>query len=202
MTQLCWEMDSDSRWWMDAIRGAGIWLPVDVGIMPVLDAAATINMALSRNGCVMPRARPRSSPSMGSSRIPSRPTRAKSPSPTRRRRSRKPAWNTPSSSSTSTAWPASTPSTCTRQVRGCDPPGPSRSARRITSGMPHIAGGQTPPTRERGLLNSFRGAERGSAPRNRNGRRVMRLAGKREKWLVISLQWPARAASARRRPAA
>ncbi len=42
-------------WWMDAIRAAGIWLPVDVGIMPVLDAAATINMALSRNGCVMPR---------------------------------------------------------------------------------------------------------------------------------------------------
>ena len=55
MTQLCWDMDQ-FRWWMDAIRGAGIWLPVDVGIMPVLDAAATINMALSRNGCVMPRA--------------------------------------------------------------------------------------------------------------------------------------------------
>ena len=28
---------------------------VDVGIMPVLDMGATINMALSRNGCVMPR---------------------------------------------------------------------------------------------------------------------------------------------------
>ena len=54
MTQLCWDMDQ-FRWWMDAIRAAGIWLPVDVGIMPVLDAAATINMALSRNGCVMPR---------------------------------------------------------------------------------------------------------------------------------------------------
>ena len=82
MTQLCWDMDQ-FRWWMDAIRGAGIWLPVDVGIMPVLDAAATINMALSRNGCVMSaRPVPRSSPSTGSSRIPSRPTRAKSPSPT------------------------------------------------------------------------------------------------------------------------
>ena len=34
---------------------AGIWLPVDVGIMPILDQAATINMALSRNGCVMDR---------------------------------------------------------------------------------------------------------------------------------------------------
>ena len=55
MTQLCWDMDQ-FRWWMDAIRAAGILLPVDVGIMPVLDAAATINMALSRNGCVMPRA--------------------------------------------------------------------------------------------------------------------------------------------------
>jgi methylenetetrahydrofolate reductase (NADPH) len=55
MTQLCWDMDQ-FRYWMDAIRTAGITMPVDVGIMPVLDAAATINMALSRNGCVMPRA--------------------------------------------------------------------------------------------------------------------------------------------------
>ena len=54
MTQLCWDMDAFRRW-MDKIRGAGIWMPVDVGIMPVLDAAATINMALSRNGCVMDR---------------------------------------------------------------------------------------------------------------------------------------------------
>ena len=30
-------------------------MPVDVGIMPILDQAATINMALSRNGCVMER---------------------------------------------------------------------------------------------------------------------------------------------------
>ncbi len=54
MTQLCWDMDQFRRW-MEAIRRAGITLPVDVGIMPVLDSAATINMALSRNGCVMPR---------------------------------------------------------------------------------------------------------------------------------------------------
>ena len=54
MTQLCWDMDQ-FRYWLDAIRAAGIWLPVDVGIMPILDQAATINMALSRNGCVMPR---------------------------------------------------------------------------------------------------------------------------------------------------
>ena len=55
MTQLCWDMDA-FRYWMDAIRAAGITMPVDVGIMPVLDMSATINMALSRNGCVMPRA--------------------------------------------------------------------------------------------------------------------------------------------------
>lgn len=54
MTQLCWNMDQ-FRYWLDAIRGAGITMPVDVGIMPILDQAATINMALSRNGCVMPR---------------------------------------------------------------------------------------------------------------------------------------------------
>ena len=30
-------------------------MPVDVGVMPILDMSATINMALSRNGCVMDR---------------------------------------------------------------------------------------------------------------------------------------------------
>ena len=54
MTQLCWDMDQ-FKYWLEAIRAAGIWMPVDVGIMPILDQAATINMALSRNGCVMPR---------------------------------------------------------------------------------------------------------------------------------------------------
>lgn len=55
LTQLCWDMDQ-FRYWLDAIRAAGITLPVDVGIMPILDQAATINMAFSRNGCVIPRA--------------------------------------------------------------------------------------------------------------------------------------------------
>ena len=36
-------------------RKAGVTMPVDVGVMPILDQAATINMALSRNGCVMDR---------------------------------------------------------------------------------------------------------------------------------------------------
>lgn len=54
MTQLCWDMEQFKRW-LDAIRTAGVTMPIDVGIMPILDQAATINMALSRNGCVMPR---------------------------------------------------------------------------------------------------------------------------------------------------
>ena len=54
MTQLSWDMEQFKRW-LDAIRTAGVTMPVDVGIMPILDQAATINMALSRNGCVMPR---------------------------------------------------------------------------------------------------------------------------------------------------
>ena len=54
MTQLCWDMEQFKRW-LDAIRKAGVTLPVDVGVMPILDEAATINMALSRNACVMPR---------------------------------------------------------------------------------------------------------------------------------------------------
>ena len=45
ISQLCWDMDAFRRW-LDAIRAAGVWLPVDVGIMPILDQAATINMAL------------------------------------------------------------------------------------------------------------------------------------------------------------
>lgn len=54
MTQLCWDMEQFKRW-LDKIRQAGVTMPVDVGIMPILDQAATINMALSRNACVMPR---------------------------------------------------------------------------------------------------------------------------------------------------
>lgn len=54
ITQLCWDMDQFCRW-MDAIRQAGIWLPVDAGVMPILDQASTVNMALSRNGCAIPR---------------------------------------------------------------------------------------------------------------------------------------------------
>lgn len=55
MTQLCWDMEQFKRW-LDKIDQAGVTMPIDVGIMPILDQAATINMALSRNACVMPRA--------------------------------------------------------------------------------------------------------------------------------------------------
>ena len=54
MTQLCWDMEQ-FKYWLDAIYSAGVTMPVDVGVMPILDQAATISMALSRNGCVMDR---------------------------------------------------------------------------------------------------------------------------------------------------
>lgn len=54
ITQLCWDMDQ-FKYWYDAVRTAGVTIPIDIGVMPVLDSAATINMALSHNGCVMPR---------------------------------------------------------------------------------------------------------------------------------------------------
>lgn len=54
MTQLCWDMEA-FKYWLDAIRKAGITMPVDVGIMPVLEISSTLNMAYSHNGCVIPR---------------------------------------------------------------------------------------------------------------------------------------------------
>ncbi|MDO4493157.1 MAG: methylenetetrahydrofolate reductase [Clostridia bacterium] len=53
MTQLTWDMDNFARW-LDKIRAAGVTLPVDVGVMPVLDAADVLRMSLSRNGCAIP----------------------------------------------------------------------------------------------------------------------------------------------------
>lgn len=54
ITQLCWDMEQFQRW-LDQIRKAGVTLPVDVGVMPILDEAAVLTNALSRNGCVMDR---------------------------------------------------------------------------------------------------------------------------------------------------
>ena len=36
MTQLCWDMEQ-FKYWLDAIRKAGVTMPVDVGVMPILD---------------------------------------------------------------------------------------------------------------------------------------------------------------------
>ena len=53
ITQPCWDMDS-FRYWLDAIRAAGIRMPVEVGVLPVLDQAEIISAILSRSGSVMP----------------------------------------------------------------------------------------------------------------------------------------------------
>lgn len=54
MTQLTYDMEQ-FKYWLDAIREAGITMPVDVGVMPVLNKDAVLNMCLSRNGCAIPR---------------------------------------------------------------------------------------------------------------------------------------------------
>lgn len=53
MTQLCHDVDN-YKWWVDSIRKAGIWLPIDVGVMPVLQKDPTIRMAVM-NGSAVPR---------------------------------------------------------------------------------------------------------------------------------------------------
>ncbi len=54
MTQLTFDMEQ-FKYWLDAIRCAGITMPVDVGVMPVLEKNGVINMCLSRNACAIPR---------------------------------------------------------------------------------------------------------------------------------------------------
>mgnify|MGYP003816499555 CR=1 FL=1 len=54
ITQLCWDMDAFRRW-LEAIRRAGVRLPVDAGIMPITTITGTLTNALSRNACVMDR---------------------------------------------------------------------------------------------------------------------------------------------------
>jgi methylenetetrahydrofolate reductase (NADPH) len=53
MTQLCHDVDQ-YEWWVEKIRKAGVYLPIDVGIMPVLLKDPTIRMAVS-NGSAIPR---------------------------------------------------------------------------------------------------------------------------------------------------
>lgn len=54
ITQLTYDMEQ-FKYWYDAIRKAGITMPVDVGIMPVLKKEPVINQCLSRNACAIPR---------------------------------------------------------------------------------------------------------------------------------------------------
>lgn len=53
MTQLCHDVSQYERW-VERIRKAGVHLPIDVGIMPVLSKDPTIRMALL-NGSSIPR---------------------------------------------------------------------------------------------------------------------------------------------------
>jgi methylenetetrahydrofolate reductase (NADPH) len=52
-TQLCYDVEGFKRW-LDWIRKAGIYIPVDVGIMPVLNKNSVIKMCLGTNGCSIP----------------------------------------------------------------------------------------------------------------------------------------------------
>jgi len=53
MTQLCHDVDNYIEW-VDRIRCAGVYLPIDVGVMPVLAKDPTIRMALM-NGSSIPK---------------------------------------------------------------------------------------------------------------------------------------------------
>lgn len=54
LTQLCYDMEQFKRW-RDMVDRAGITLPIDVGIMPVLSLSATMTQLYSHNACVAPR---------------------------------------------------------------------------------------------------------------------------------------------------
>ena len=53
MTQLCYDVDQYERW-VEKLRKAGVTLPIDVGVMPVLSKDPTIRMTVS-NGCSNPK---------------------------------------------------------------------------------------------------------------------------------------------------
>ena len=50
-TRLCWDTDA-FRYWLDAIRAAGIRLPVEAGVMPVLDQTETVGEILSHSSTI------------------------------------------------------------------------------------------------------------------------------------------------------
>lgn len=51
VTRLCWDMDA-FRYWLDAIRASGIQLPIEAGILPVLDQAETVGEVLSHSSAI------------------------------------------------------------------------------------------------------------------------------------------------------
>lgn len=51
VTRLCWDMDA-FRYWLDAIRSSGIMLPVEAGVMPVVDQAETVGEILSHSSTI------------------------------------------------------------------------------------------------------------------------------------------------------
>lgn len=51
ITRLCWDTDA-FRYWLDAIRASGIRLPVEAGILPVLDQAETVSEVLSHSSAI------------------------------------------------------------------------------------------------------------------------------------------------------
>jgi len=53
MTQLCYDVKNYQHW-VEQIRKAGVTLPIDAGIMPVLSKDPTIRMTVS-NGCSIPK---------------------------------------------------------------------------------------------------------------------------------------------------
>ena len=53
ITQLTFDMPRFAEW-LAAIRKAGVTMPVDVGVMPVLSRNAVLTQCLSRNGCAIP----------------------------------------------------------------------------------------------------------------------------------------------------
>ncbi len=54
VTQLCYDVNQ-FNWWIDKVRRAGVTLPIEAGIMPVLSMSSTLTQCLSHNACVMPR---------------------------------------------------------------------------------------------------------------------------------------------------
>ena len=51
ITRLCWDIDA-FRYWLDAIRASGIKLPIEAGILPVLDKAETVSEVLSHSSAI------------------------------------------------------------------------------------------------------------------------------------------------------